>query len=190
MGWLLQLGTQHDKYSFRQREARLSTVKTGFIFLYLFTYFHDVFTSSAKVWGDLSVTTWLEVKQINRDLINALVCKFHWQNNTSCMVVRHPDSTACNTRLILLNILLKKQKNWYPISCYVLNDAFTRINSPLLKCQFSCSYSKKWRVLHSCFFLIFGWQVTANLRRFGPIWAVKYYFSSVKASWRYRIAFT
>lgn len=99
------------KYSLRQREARLSTVKTGFIFLYLFTYFHDVFTSSAKVWGDLSVTTWLEVKQINRELIKALVLKFHWQNNTSCMVVRHPDSTACNTRLILLNILLKKQKS-------------------------------------------------------------------------------
>ena len=33
------------KYSFRQKEARLSTVKTGFIFLYLFTYFHDDFTS-------------------------------------------------------------------------------------------------------------------------------------------------
>ena len=27
------------------------------------------------------------------------------------MVVRHPDSTACNTKLILLNILLKKQKS-------------------------------------------------------------------------------
>ena len=59
VGWVLQLVKQHNKIRFRQREARLSTVKTGFIFLYLFTSFHDSFTCYvvlSKVRGDLSVT--------------------------------------------------------------------------------------------------------------------------------------
>ena len=57
------------------------------------------------------------------------------------------DSTACNTKLIFLIFSWKK----YPISCYVLNEAFTRINSPLFKWQFSCCYPKKWRILQTCF---------------------------------------
>ena len=137
------------------------------------------------------------------------------------------DSTACNTKLIFLIFSWKK----YPISCYVLNEAFTRINSPLFKWQFSCCYPKKWRILQTCFtrFLVdklrqfrefHTWKIITSLkhkikkciyikiyiyiyiyiyivsyilfsylRRFS-IWAVKYYFSSVTASWRCRLTFT
>ena len=129
------------------------------------------------------------------------------------MVVRHQIVLSATKCWFFFIYSPEKKKDTQSHARYSMT--FTRINSPFFSWQFSCRYREKWRVVFLDFFVdklrqlreFNTWKIipVQSLKKKMYLYSfllflaayddsrfsgIKYYFSSVTASWRYRVTFT